>query len=194
MNWADYLIIGIIVISALISLVRGFVREVVSIAVWVSAFWLAIVFARPFANLLARYIESAMWQVVIAFAVIFIGTLLLGALVGFLGGLLVGKTGLSGTDRLIGIIFGAARGLVLSALLILALGLTRMPEESWWRQSIMIGWMQPIVCEFAVGEWMRSLTVYTPVVQGVPVATGTPARDYWGDFCHGAEAPPTLDS
>lgn len=187
MNWADYLIIGIIAISALISLVRGFVREVVSIVVWIAAFWLAIVFARPFSSLLSRYIESAMLQVVIAFAVIFIGTLLLGALVGFLGGQLVGRTGLTGTDRSIGVIFGAARGLILAALLILALGLTRMPEESWWRQSILIGWMQPLVCEFAVGEWMRNFTVYTPLAQDVPVATGTPARDYWGDFCSGVE-------
>lgn len=191
MNWADYLIIGIIAISALISLVRGFVREAISIVVWVAAFWLAIAFARPFSGLLARYIESAMLQVVVAFAVIFVGTLLLGALVGFLAGLLVGKTGLTGTDRVIGVVFGAGRGLILSALLILALGLTRVPQEGWWRQSVMINWLQPLVCEFAVGEWMRSFTVYTPVVQGVPVATGTPARDYWGDFCSGAKAPST---
>jgi membrane protein required for colicin V production len=191
MNWADYLIIGIIAVSASISLVSGFVRDAVSIVVWVAAFWLAIVFARPFSGLLARYIESAMLQVVIAFAVIFVGTLLLGALVGFLAGMLVGKTGLTGTDRAIGIVFGAARGLILAALLILALGLTRMPQEGWWRQSVMITWLQPLVCEFAVGEWMRSFTVYTPVVQGVPVATGTPARDYWGDFCSGVHAPST---
>ncbi|HEX5513446.1 MAG TPA: CvpA family protein [Gammaproteobacteria bacterium] len=193
MNWADYLIIAIIAVSALISLVRGFVREVLSIVVWVAAFWLAIVFARPFASLLSRYIESPMLQVVAAFAVIFVGTLLVGAIVGFFGGLLVDKTGLTGTDRAIGVVFGAARGLILTALLILVLGLTRMPQEAWWRQSTMINWLQPLVCEFAVGEWMRGFTVYTPVTQGVSVAPGRPARDYWADFCKGVSTPTTTD-
>lgn len=185
MNWVDYLIIAIIAISALISLVRGFVREVLSIVVWVAAFWLAVTFARPLAGLLSNYIASATLQIATAFAVIFIGTLLLGAVVNFLAGQLVGRTGLSGTDRAIGVVFGAGRGLILTALLILALGLTRVPQESWWRQSVLIGWLQPMVCEFAVGEWMRGFTVYTPVSQGLPAARGRSATEYWGEFCSG---------
>lgn len=188
MNWADYLIIAIIAISALISLVRGFVREVISIIVWIGALWLAIVFARPFANFLARYIESPMLQVVLAFAAIFIGTLLLGAIAGFLAGILVGKTGLTGTDRAVGMVFGAARGLILVALLVLALGLTRMPQEGWWQQSLVISRLQPWVCEVAMSEWMQGFTVYTPVTQGVPVTSGRSAPDYWGDFCKDAGA------
>lgn len=186
MNWADYLILAIVAVSALISLVRGFVREVISIIVWVGAFWLSIAFARPFASFLARYIDSPMLQLVAAFAVIFIGTLLLGAIVGFLAGQLVGKTGLTGTDRTVGMVFGAGRGLILVALLILALGLTRVPQEDWWRQSLVIGRLQPWVCELAMSEWLRGFTVYSPVTQGVPVASGRPAPDYWGEFCNGA--------
>lgn len=190
MNWLDYLIIAVIAVSALISLARGFVREVVSIVVWVAAFWLAVAFARPFADFLSRYIDSTTLQIGLAFAAIFVGVLLVGALISFLAGLLVSKTGLSGTDRAVGVVFGAARGLLLTALAVLALGLTRMPQESWWRQSVMIGWMQPLVCELAVGEWMRGFTVYNPVAQGVPVAAGRPATDYWGEFCGGATVPP----
>lgn len=186
MNWADYLIITIIAVSALISLIRGFVREVISIVVWVGAFWLAIVFARPAAGFLARYIDSPMLQVGVAFAAIFIGMLLLGALVGFLAGQLVGKTGLTGTDRTIGMLFGAGRGLILVALLMLALGLTRMPQEQWWRQSLMINQLQPWVCEIAVSEWLRGFTVYTPVTQGPATAAGRPAPDYWGELCAGS--------
>jgi membrane protein required for colicin V production len=194
MNWVDYLLIAIIGASALISLVRGFVRELISIVVWIAAFWLAIVFARPLADALSHTIESTTLRIAVAFAAVFIGTLLVGALVGFLAGLLVDKTGLTGTDRTIGIVFGAARGLILTALLILALGLTWMPQEHWWRRSLMIGWLQPLVCELAVGEWMRGFTVYTPVVQGVPVVTGRPASGYWGEFCSGTKAPPTTGS
>jgi membrane protein required for colicin V production len=193
MNWVDYLIIAVIAVSALISLVRGFVREAVSIVVWASAFWLAVSFARPFAHSLARYIESPTLQIGVAFVAIFVGTLIVGALVSFIAGMLVGKTGLTGTDRAIGIVFGAARGLLLTGLLVLALGLTRMPQEPWWRDSVMIGWMQPMLCEFAVGEWMRGFTVYSPVAQGMPIASGRPATDYWADFCSGARPALTTD-
>src|SRR5690606_22163984 len=187
MNWADYLILAIIAISALISLVRGFVREVISIVTWIAAFWLAIVFARPFAGVLARYIDSPLLQLITAFALIFVATLLAGAIIGYLAGQLVGKTGLTGTDRAVGMLFGAGRGLILVALLILALGLTRLPQEQWWRQSLVIGQLQPWVCEVAASEWMRGLTVYAPVSpQGVPMAVGRSAADYWSDFCDSA--------
>ncbi len=187
MNWADYLILAIIAISALISLVRGFVREVISIVTWIAAFWLAIVFARPFAGVLARYIDSPLLQLITAFALIFVATLLAGAIIGYLAGQLVGKTGLTGTDRAVCMLFGAGRGLILVALLILALGLTRLPQEQWWRQSLVIGQLQPWVCEVAASEWMRGLTVYAPVSQqGVPMAVGRSAADYWSDFCDSA--------
>lgn len=186
MNWVDYVILAIIAISALISLVRGFVREVISILVWIAAFWLAILFARPLAAVLVDYIESPTLQVVVSFTVIFVGTLLVGALVNYLAGFLVGKTGLSGTDRALGVVFGAGRGLIIVALLVLALGLTTMPREAWWRQSVLIGYLQPMVCRVGVSEWLADFVVYTPVVQGAD--SGRPAADYWREFCGGATA------
>lgn len=186
MNWVDYVILAIIAVSALISLVRGFVREVISIVVWIAAFWLAILFARPLAGTLAHYIESPSLQVVVAFAAIFVGTLLIGALVNYVAGLLVGKTGLSGTDRALGVVFGGARGLIIVALLMLALGLTRVPQETWWRESAIVGYLQPTVCRLGVGEWLGDWTVYTPVTTGGQAADGRAAADYWQRFCGAA--------
>ncbi len=193
MNWVDYIILAIVAISALISLVRGFVREVISIVVWVAAFWLAIEFARPLSGWLAPYIDSPTLQLVGAFAILFVGTLLAGALVNYLAGLLVGTTGLSGTDRALGVVFGAARGVLIVAVLMLLLGLTHVPREPWWQESVLVRGLQPLVCQVGVGEWMNGLVVYTPVAHGLPVAAGKPAQTYWAEFCGHAAQPGPVD-
>ena len=76
---------------------------------------------------------------------------MVGGLVNYLIGQLVEKTGLTGTDRLIGMLFGAARGILLVTLLIFLAGLTPLPEDPWWNASQLIGYFQ----ELAV--WLKTL-------------------------------------
>ncbi|MES9870338.1 MAG: CvpA family protein [Sedimenticola sp.] len=150
MIWIDYVIIGIIGLSAMISLVRGFISEALSLAVWILAFWVAWTFFRELAVQLDWFTVPSV-RLGAAFAILFIATLMLGALVNFLVGQLVEKTGLSGTDRLIGIFFGAARGAVLIAILVLLAGLTPFPNDPWWKESQLIGYFQ----ELAI--WLKTL-------------------------------------
>lgn len=150
MIWVDYVIFGIIGVSALISLMRGFVREALSLAVWVAAFWIAWSFFRDLAPYLTWFsVPSVKYG--IAFAILFLVTLIVGGLVNYLMGQLVDRTGLTGTDRLIGMLFGAARGILLVTVLILLAGLTPLPEDPWWQQSQTIAYLQ----ELAV--WLQSL-------------------------------------
>lgn len=138
MNWADWAIIAIISVSSLISLKRGFVREAFSLLTWVAAFIVARLFTAPLAALLASSIETPSVRLVVAFVLLFAATLILGALVANLLSALVKATGLSGTDRVLGMGFGLARGaLVVVALLILA-GMTPMPQDRWWQESRLI--------------------------------------------------------
>jgi membrane protein required for colicin V production len=150
MIWVDYVIIGIITLSALISLMRGFVREALSLLVWVVAFWIAWAFFRELA-LQLDVISVPSVRLGVSFAILFVTTLVLGALVNFLAGQLVEKTGLSGTDRLIGVVFGAARGALLVAVLVWLAGLTPFPNDPWWQESRLIVFFQ----ELAV--WLKSL-------------------------------------
>ncbi|MEX0730882.1 MAG: CvpA family protein [Aquisalimonadaceae bacterium] len=188
MNWLDYAILAVIGLSALISLVRGFVREVLSLIVWVAAFWIGIRFSEPLSAYLVDYIASPSIRLGAAFAALFVVTLLLGALVNYLAGQLVGRTGLTGTDRFIGVFFGIARGVVVVAILMLAAGLTALPREIWWQESLLVEQMQPWVCRVGVRDWMDGRTVYAPLGNGAAVAEGTPAPEYWQDFC-GRAAP-----
>lgn len=150
MIWADYIILGIIGLSAVISLVRGFVREALSLAVWVLAFWVAWTFFRELAEQIDWFTLPSV-RLGVSFAILFIATLMLGALVNFLMGQLVDKTGLSGTDRLIGIFFGAARGALLIAVLVLLAGLTPFPNDPWWHESQLIGYFQELAL------WLKEL-------------------------------------
>ena len=61
------------------------------------------------------------------------------------------RTGMSGTDRLIGMVFGAARGILLVAILVLLAGLTPLPEEAWWVRSTLVGYFEELAF------WLRDL-------------------------------------
>ncbi len=144
LNWADLAILGIILVSALISLVRGFVREAFSLAVWVLAFWVSWTFFRPAASALEPWIATPSVRLGLAFAGLMVATLLVGGLVNYLVIRLVQKTGLSGSDRFIGMVFGAARGVLLVAVLVLLAGLTPLPADPWWQESRLIPYFEEL--------------------------------------------------
>jgi membrane protein required for colicin V production len=158
MNWADWAIIGIFSLSCLIGLIRGFVREALSLIIWVAAVLVAKVFGGQLEVLLTNQIESPSVRLMTAYAVLFVATLLLGAMLSYLIGALVRATGLSGTDRLLGMVFGAARAfIIVMALLILLPGFIPVNEEDWWQQAQLIPHF--LACE----EWVR--TAYEQVSQ-----------------------------
>ena len=138
MSWIDFSILAIIALSAVISLVRGFVKEAISLTVWIAAFFIASSYyphlASFFTNLTDDTIRNA-----VAIAILFISALIVGALINYMISKLVQSTGLSGTDRLLGLIFGALRGvLVVSAVLFFADAFTPAASSDWWRQSVLI--------------------------------------------------------
>ncbi|NQY26185.1 MAG: CvpA family protein [Piscirickettsiaceae bacterium] len=138
MIWVDYVIIGIIVFSASISIVRGFIKEVLSLVSWALAFWVALTFSPNLSTLLTDYIASPSLRLFSAFFALFIVTLILGALINHLISTLVEKTGLSGTDRALGVVFGLLRGVAIVILLVLLAGATPMPSDSWWQDSVLL--------------------------------------------------------
>lgn len=138
MVWIDYAIITIIALSALISLVRGFIKEAVSLAVWVTAFFIASRFYTELALYLTG-IEKDLLRNGAAIAILFITTLILGALVNHVLSQMVQYTGLSGTDKMLGMVFGGLRGVLIVAACLLFLDtLTPANDALWWQSSILI--------------------------------------------------------
>jgi membrane protein required for colicin V production len=148
--WIDYILLAIIFVSALLSLWRGFVREALSLASWVAALWVALLFFHDLADWLARWIDTPSIRDAVGFGVLFVVTVLIGGLVSYLAGQLVARTGLTATDRALGVIFGVTRGIVIVAVLVLLAGLTTLPQDPWWQQSLLLQHFQ----EMAV--WLKS--------------------------------------
>ena len=139
MNGADWIIVAILAASGLLSLWRGFVKEAISLVVWIAAFGIGITFSPQLSTLLAASVENDSLRLILAFILLFIGTLIVGGLINRILASLFKVTGLSGTDRLLGMVFGVFRGaIVILACLIIVPPLVAVNEELWWRESMLI--------------------------------------------------------
>jgi membrane protein required for colicin V production len=135
LNWADWLIIGVLLLSAVVSLLRGLVVEVASLAIAILGALLAFHFASPVANQFLQGIDVVPLRTGIAALGIYILTSVVGALLLYLIKRLVQTAGLSGTDRLLGLVFGVARGLLVVVALFWVGMLVRFDQSDWWQQS-----------------------------------------------------------
>jgi membrane protein required for colicin V production len=167
MSWPDIAILVVIALSIVIGLWRGFIKEVFALAVWIAALWLAFQFSGVLAERIGETISLPSARTALAFTGIFVVVLLVGALLTYLLGKLVKSTGLSGTDRLLGAVFGAVRGVALVILMILVAGFTPLPADPWWDQSVAIQGFLPLT-EWVAGflpESVAELLEFRPATE-----------------------------
>lgn len=143
-NWLDYTFLALISCSILISLVRGFVSELCSLINWIVAIWLSFYWYEPVTIRLPDVISSPSLRVLIGIGVVFVLILLAGSVLSWVLAQLVAKTGLGGTDRLLGMVFGGLRGILIVTLFIMLARLTPLPKEAWWKASVLTPYFQPL--------------------------------------------------
>lgn len=149
MSATDWVLLAIVVVSALFGLMRGFVGVAASLAAWVLAGWAAFRFGGELGLMLASDGEPSAGQVFSGYALSFIGVLVVVGVVGWLVRKAVNSVGLSGLDRGLGLALGTLRGAFVASALVLLLGLTSLPRDPEWQTS-------QVVPVFVPGaQWLR---------------------------------------
>ena len=174
---ADIVIAAVLAVSAVFGLMRGLVKEVAALVIWASAGLLALAFAGPLGEAIGLNLGPRL-QKALGFAVIFIVVLIVGAFAQRLLRGLVETTGLSGTDRTLGLLFGAARGVLVVTLTLIVVR-PFAEERPWWTESKLapaLLTLEPEVMELAQAL-MDRFPGEAPAQADPPPELGLPALD-----------------
>ncbi|MFK7858666.1 MAG: CvpA family protein [Granulosicoccus sp.] len=144
MSNVDLLILAFIGLSAAMSFFRGVAHEALSLMVWVAAMLISLNYSANFATLLPiDSVQSALARATISGVVLFMGTLFLGGIIRVFVAHIFNNSKLRIFDRLLGVAFGALRGVIIFSLLVLAANLSpELKRESWWQSSSLIPSLQ----------------------------------------------------
>jgi len=140
--WLDYVLAGVILISMLVGVLRGLVKEVMSLLGWVLAGWTALHFSADFSIFLENFVSHDGLRFALAFIGLFVGVLVVSMLVNHLITKLIHLSGLKGIDRLLGSLFGALRGALIVVVLVLLGGISPMAAEPAWSGSIVVEYFE----------------------------------------------------
>ncbi len=136
MTWLDYAVLVLLAASILWGLWRGFVREVISLGAWVLAFIAANFFAGALGEELPKALPTPEVRVLVAFVIVFVVTLIACSVAGALLSKLTKVAGLGSADRVLGGVFGLTRALLILLAFTLVAGLTALPRQPVWRNSL----------------------------------------------------------
>lgn len=137
MNQVDTAILIVIVISSAFGLWRGFIKEVLSLLSWIAALIVARLYSEPFAGMLANVIDSGSIRYVTAFCLLFVVVIMTGTLINHFLSKVLTITGLKFLDKLLGGVFGVARGTVIVLVILFILNVF-VSETQWWQESTLI--------------------------------------------------------
>lgn len=133
----DYAVLGAVALSLLLGVWRGVVSEILALVAWVAAFVSARTWAAPAGELVALGVTEPAWRQVTGFLAVFVAVLILFALARWLLSLLLKAVGLAPLDRVLGAVFGIARGVLVVWVIVLLAGLTALPQQQWWRLALL---------------------------------------------------------
>lgn len=131
----DYVVLGIVVVSLMLGLWRGVVSELIALAAWVMAFMAALEFGADAGKAVFTGLADPAIRVLAGCVLVFVGVLVFMSLIRLAVRSMVKALGLSLSDRLLGMFFGLARGVLLVMLLVAAGGMTSAPQQPWWKEA-----------------------------------------------------------
>ena len=161
MTLFDYAVLTIAGFSVLLGVIRGLVREVIALASWVVAFVVASLYGGAVAPLLARQIPDENWRVLAAVVAVFVMVLVLMNILALMASKVVKSAGLGVEDRLLGSVFGLARGVLVVLVLVLSAGLTVLPRQPVWKDAMLAAPLEKLavfVKQWLPQDWARNIS------------------------------------
>lgn len=137
MTLLDIIVLAIIGISILLGVIKGLVREVLSLAAWVMAFLAANLAAPEAAQLLPQGMASEEIRLLAGFAIVFVLVLIGLSVLAMMASKLIRIAGLGMADHVLGGVFGLVRGALVVTILVLLAGLTSLPRQPVWRNAFL---------------------------------------------------------
>lgn len=135
MTLFDYLVLGIVGISLLMGVLRGVVGELIALGAWILAAWTALHFGPQVGGELFQGIADPSLRTLAGCALLFVAVLVTMALVRMAVKRLVQALGLGVSDRILGALFGLARGTLIAMVLVAIGGMTAAPQQPWWQEA-----------------------------------------------------------
>ena len=145
MTWLDYTILGIILLSTLTGILRGFVKELIALCIWALAIWLGYHYADRLDVFFQGWVEDARLRFGIGFIIIMVATLVIGGICNAFLGVILKKSGLSSTDRLLGMGFGLIRGIFVVSLVLVVMQMTSLVKQDGMKRSQLAAQFDPVV-------------------------------------------------
>jgi membrane protein required for colicin V production len=148
---ADVLIVLVVVASTIVGLARGFIREAVALAFWIVGLWMAWTFGHLVEPYLGGYLAEPAVRPWVGRLAVLVAVLVVGHVVGLVMRYFTHGVGLGAIDRVIGMLFGVLRGLVLVGVIVICGELLHMNHEPWWNRAKLMPYGETL------GDWLRAM-------------------------------------
>jgi membrane protein required for colicin V production len=167
MIWVDWILLAALIASILIGVLRGFTREVLGLVTWILSIAATLLLAPSATGYLESQIPTPSLRIAAAYALVFFGGLVIGAIITAIIVKLVRQSPLSGVDRAVGAGFGLVRGLLLAVVTVWLVGMTPARKDPWWGQSTLIPRLEVLTGLFErfMPEKWRSVPALPAVVK-----------------------------
>jgi membrane protein required for colicin V production len=173
LNWFDTLLLGIMFFSMLFGLVKGFLKEIISLITWIAAFLVSVNYSHEFGKILSVYFKEEVLISIVSFLGLFIIVLIIGSLINSLITYSVRGIESSGSDKFLGLIFGLCRGFLVSLLCTFLVSNSVAKQSDWFKQSVLQQQTAPIIdfLQKKVHVIMNDVSIPFPGKEIVPEKT-----------------------
>lgn len=195
LNTIDIAILGLVLLSTIIGIVRGFAKESVSLVTWIAATTVSMLYFQKFGDTYLSGIQMVMLRYLLSALILSLGTLILGGIINYMISALIQKTGFSMPDRIIGMIFGSARGLLLVVIgVVITLSFPKL-QTPLWRSAALVPFFVPsalwVRAHIHIPENLKAvLETVPPDLNGLKKGIEAP-KDAPKEAAKKDEAPPT---